>query len=137
MARDGLFPAAAAAIDPRFGTPARAIAAQALLASALAAVGSFNTIVAYFIFITVMFIALTVGGVFVLARRDAGFHVPGHPWTALTFLAMVAALLLLLLLNNPLQALLGTAIVALGLPVYYLTDRSLATPARSGQEARP
>jgi APA family basic amino acid/polyamine antiporter len=134
MARDGLFPAAAAAIDPRFGTPARAIAAQALLASALVAVGSFNTIVAYFIFITVTFIALTVGAVFVLARRDTMFHVPGHPWTALAFLAMVAVLLLLLLLNNPLQALLGIVIVALGVPVYYVTDRSVATPARSGQE---
>jgi basic amino acid/polyamine antiporter, APA family len=136
MARDGLFPAAAAAIDSRFGTPARAIAAQALLASALVAVGSFNTIVAYFIFITVAFIALTVGGVFVLARRDANFRVPGHPWTALAFLAMVGVLLVLLLLNNPLQALLGTAIVALGVPVYSVTNRSIATPASRRQEAR-
>ena len=33
MAQDGVFPAAAAALHPRFGTPARAIAIQAVLAS--------------------------------------------------------------------------------------------------------
>ncbi len=121
MARDGLFPAVAAAVHPRFGTPARAIAAQAILASVLVALGTFDTIVAYFIFITVVFIALTVAAVFVLARSDPSFEVPGHPWTAVTFLALVAGLLALLALNNPLQAILGVALVALGVPVYTLT----------------
>jgi APA family basic amino acid/polyamine antiporter len=121
MAQDGVFPAAAAAVHPRFGTPARAIAAQAVLASILVAFGTFDTIVAYFIFITVVFIALTVGAVFVLGRRDPHFRVPGHPWTALTFLTMGAGLLGLLALNNPLQAVLGVALVAAGVPVYHLT----------------
>jgi len=59
MARDGLFPAWAAAIHPRFGTPGRAIAVQATLASVLVLLGTFQTIVAYFVFITVVFIGLT------------------------------------------------------------------------------
>ena len=61
MARDGLFPAAAAAIHPRFGTPSRAIAVQATLASLLVLLGTFQTIVAYFVFITVVFIGLHRG----------------------------------------------------------------------------
>jgi APA family basic amino acid/polyamine antiporter len=128
MARDGLFPAAAASVHPRFGTPARAIAAQAILASVLVALGTFDTIVAYFIFITVAFIALTVAAVFVLARRDPSFEVPGYPWTAVTFLALVAALLALLALNNPLQAILGVVLVALGVPVYAFTRPTVAVP---------
>jgi APA family basic amino acid/polyamine antiporter len=128
MARDGLFPAAAASVHPRFGTPARAIAAQAILASVLVALGTFDTIVAYFIFITVVFIALTVAAVFVLARRDPSFEVPGYPWTAVTFLALVAALLALLALNNPLQAILGVVLVALGVPVYTFTRPTDAVP---------
>jgi APA family basic amino acid/polyamine antiporter len=128
MARDGLFPAAAAAVHPRFGTPARAIAAQAILACVLVALGTFDTIVAYFIFITVVFIALTVAAVFVLARRDPSFEVPGHPWTAVTFLAMVAGLLALLALNNPLQAILGVVLVAFGVPVYRFTRPTGAVP---------
>jgi basic amino acid/polyamine antiporter, APA family len=127
MARDGVFPAAAAAVHPRFGTPARAIAAQAAMASLLVALGTFDTIVAYFIFITVAFIALTVGAVFVLGRRDGALRVPGYPWTPVVFLAMVGGLLVLLLLNNPLQALLGVAIVAAGVPVH----RRLAQPSPS------
>jgi APA family basic amino acid/polyamine antiporter len=134
MARDGVFPAAAAAVHPRFGTPARAIGAQAVLASILVALGTFDTIVAYFIFITVVFIALTVGAVFVLARRDAAFRVPGHPWTALTFLGMVAVLLALLAANNPLQAMLGVALVAAGIPVYHLTHNAIAAPSAAATE---
>ena len=124
MAEDRLFPAAAAAVHPRFGTPARAIATQAVLASVLVGLGTFDTIVAYFVFITVVFIAATVGSVFVLRRRDPAFHVPGYPWTPLVFLLMVAVLLALLLLNNPLQAFLGLGVVAAALPVYQLIWRS-------------
>ena len=77
-----------------------------------------------FVFITVVFIAATVGSVFVLRRRDPAFHVPGYPWTPLVFLAMVAALLALLGLNNPLQALLGLGLVAAALPVYQIIRRA-------------
>ena len=137
MARDGVFPAAAAAVHPRFGTPTRAIAAQAVVACVLVALGTFETIVAYFIFITVAFIALTVAAVFVVRRRDPSLTIPGHPWTALIFLAIVGVLLLLMLLNNPLQALLGVAIVSLGAPVYRMTQRPVATPPGTHREVQP
>src|SRR5713101_3385470 len=70
MARDGVFFNGVAALHPRFGTPARAIAIQATLASLLVLSGSFNQIVAYFIFVTVLFLALTVAGLFVVRRRN-------------------------------------------------------------------
>jgi APA family basic amino acid/polyamine antiporter len=130
MAEDGLFPAAAAAVHPRFGTPARAIVTQAVLASVLVALGTFDTIVAYFVFITVVFIAAVVASVFVVRRRDPGFHVPGYPWAPLAFLLMVCVLLLLLALNNPVQALLGVGIVAAAVPVYRVIWRSRAALAQ-------
>ena len=71
-----------------------------------------------------VFIAATVGSVFVLRRRDPMFHVPGYPWTPLAFLAMVAALLALLGLYTTLQALLGLSLVAAALPVYQLIGGS-------------
>ena len=46
MARDGLFFRPVSAVHPRFGTPARAIALQAALASLLVAVGTFDQIIA-------------------------------------------------------------------------------------------
>jgi len=126
MARDGLFIPAAAAIHPRYGTPARAITIQATLASLLVLVGSFNTIISYFVFVVVIFIALTVVSLFVLRRRQPGqgvYRTPGYPVTPIVFLALIALLLFLLGGHNPKQALLGVCVVALGLPVYYLLFR--------------
>src|SRR5688500_2990654 len=47
MARDGLFLPAAAVVHPRYGTPARAVALQAALASLLVVLGNFEQIVSY------------------------------------------------------------------------------------------
>jgi APA family basic amino acid/polyamine antiporter len=126
MARDGLFIKQIAAIHPRFGTPARAIALQALLASVLVAVGTFDAIIAYFFFVTVVFIALTVAAIFVLRRKGVDtmtYRTPGYPATPIFFLLVVAALLFMLASNNPTQAFLGVGVVALGVPVYHLLFR--------------
>ncbi|MBI3951947.1 MAG: amino acid permease [Acidobacteria bacterium] len=122
MARDGLFLPNIASVHPRFGTPARAIALQAALASVLVALGTFNQIVAYFIFVTVLFIALTVAAVFVLPREQPMmpvYRTIGYPATPLIFLSLVALLLVLLAGHNPKQVILGLGVVALGVPVYH------------------
>jgi APA family basic amino acid/polyamine antiporter len=126
MARDGLFIPAAASIHPRFQTPARAIAIQAVLASILVLVGTFNAIISYFVFVVVIFLGLTVAALFVLRRKaNAGisYRTPGYPLTPIIFLLLIALLLFLLGGHNPKQASLGVGIVALGLPVYYLFFR--------------
>jgi APA family basic amino acid/polyamine antiporter len=141
MSRDGLFPSSLGRLHPTRGTPVRAIALQAVLGSVLVALGSFDAIVAYFIFVTVAFIGLTVVGLFKLrrtttmARRHDGtmpeqtktvapaYLTPGFPATALIFLGLVFVLLLMLVISRPVQALAGTAIVLLGLPVYAVIGR--------------
>jgi APA family basic amino acid/polyamine antiporter len=126
MARDRLFFKTVAEVHPRFGTPARAIALQAILASLLVAIGSFNDIVAYFFFVTIVFIALTVAAVFVFRRRkgnDSTYRTPGYPLTPLFFMLLITLLLVLLAANNPKQAFLGVGVVALGAPVYSLLFR--------------
>ena len=70
MARDGLFFPGIAAVDPRRGTPARAIAIQAALATVLALTGTFEQILDYFMVPTLAFLALALAGVFVLHRRS-------------------------------------------------------------------
>ena len=132
MARDGLFFDAVARLHPRFGTPSRAIILQAALATLLVVVGTFNQIVAYFFFVTIVFIALTVAAVFPLRRRAARhtsgeatttYRATGYPFTPLVFLVLVSLLLVLIALNNPRQAFIGVVIVALGFPVYRLIFR--------------
>jgi basic amino acid/polyamine antiporter, APA family len=126
MARDGVFFDLVAAVHPRFGTPARAIALQFAMALLLVAVGTFEQIIAYFIFVTVLFIGLTVAAVFILRRRHgelARYHLAGYPATPLFFLILVTILLVLLGSNSPKQAALGLGAVALGLPIYHLLFR--------------
>lgn len=122
MARDGLFPATVSRVHRRFGTPARAIMLQATLASILVALGGFSQIIAYFNFITVIFIALTIAAVFV-RRGESTRWIPGYPVTPLIFLSLVAVLLVLLVAANPRQSLLGVLVVALGAPVYHICYR--------------
>jgi APA family basic amino acid/polyamine antiporter len=127
MARDRVFFPAVARLDPRFGTPARAIAIQAMLASLLVMLDNFNDIVAYFIFVVVLFIALTVAAVFRLRRVQPlpapSYLTPAYPWTPIFFLALIALLLVLLGGHNPRQAVRGLAVVGAGLPVYYFFFR--------------
>lgn len=132
MARDGLFFPGVAQIHPRFGTPARAIALQAIVASLLVVVGTFSQIIAYFIFVAVIFIALTVGSLFIFRRRP-GDRPPvlarGYPFAAVIFLALVGVLLLLLAYRNPTQAFLGVAVVGAGIPIFaLLRPRSAPRP---------
>jgi APA family basic amino acid/polyamine antiporter len=127
MARDGVFIPSVAALHKRYETPARAIALQAVLASVLVVAGSFNDIISYFVFVVVVFIALTIAALFKF-RREAPdtvrYLTPGYPVTPVVFLIMIVFLLVLLGGNNPMQALLGVAVVALGLPVYLFLFRN-------------
>jgi APA family basic amino acid/polyamine antiporter len=134
MARDGAAPRFAGRIDARTGTPARAIVVQAALAAVLVVVGSFDTIVAYFVFVTVAFLALAVAGLYRLPPPELAAHrVPGWPWTPLVFLAMLLVTLVLLAAGNPRQAALGVAVVAAGVPVY----RLFVAPRRAPAAASP
>jgi APA family basic amino acid/polyamine antiporter len=139
MARDGLFTPALAAIHPRFETPARAIVLQAALASMLVLLGTFNTIISYFVFVVVIFVALTVIALFVLRHKTPGdftYRTPGYPATPIIFLLLIALLLLLLAGNSPAQAFLGVAVVALGLPAYYLVVRRKTLNLRTDDPKR-
>ena len=134
MACDGVFFKAIATVHPRFGTPARAIAIQATIASLYVALGTFNQIIGYFIFVTVLFVGLTVAGLFRIRRRSPAsvYRTWGYPLTPALFLVLVVVLLVLLAGHNPLQAGLGVAIVALGAPVYVFLFRRPLTLKPAG-----
>lgn len=126
MAGDGLFFRAAAAIHPRYQTPARSVALQALLASLLVVLGSFEQIISYFFFVVLIFVALMVLGIFILRRRGSErleYSTPGYPVTPAVFLLLVSLMLVLLAAKQPKQSFVGVGVVALGVPVYYLLFR--------------
>ncbi len=125
MARDGLMPAWVARVSPRTGAPVFAVILQASLAALLVILGTFDAIVAYFVFATVLFLGLMVVGLFRFRRRQpaAAYQTPLFPWTPILFLASVVLVLVLLAAGRPREVALGLGVVALGLPVYYLLFR--------------
>lgn len=132
MAGDGLFLKSVAQTHPRFGTPARAVVIQGAVACLLVAVGSFEQIIAYFFFIVVFFLGLTVTGLFILRRRprssESVILTPGYPATPVAFLILIAIMLVLLATRSPREAALGCVVVLLGWPVY---DWVIAKQSRS------
>lgn len=127
MARDGVFLSSVAVLHKRYDTPARAIALQAALASVLVIAGTFDQILSYFIFVVILFIALTIIALFKFRREDSSnvrYLTPGYPVTPIIFLVKIAILLVLMGSDKPKQTLLGVGVVALGLPVYLFLFRN-------------
>jgi APA family basic amino acid/polyamine antiporter len=128
MARDGAAPAFVGRVDERTGAPVRAIAIQAALACLLVLLGTFDSIVPYFVFVTVGFLGLAVLGLSRLRRREAapagGYVTPLFPATAGLFLLSTAVVLALMALGRTRESALGLGVVALGVPAYYARRRA-------------
>jgi APA family basic amino acid/polyamine antiporter len=127
MARDGMFLPAAASVHPRFHTPAVAIVAQALWSAVLVSSTSLSQLVSYTGFAVVLFSAVAVAALFVLRRREP--HAPrpfrawGYPWAPAIFVVASVVMLVNEIMRNGVTALAGLAVIAAGVPVYYVFAR--------------
>jgi basic amino acid/polyamine antiporter, APA family len=132
MAADGVFFPRLARLHPVHRTPAAAIAVQAGWASVLVLSGSFSQLVDYVAFADWIFFGLTVAGLFVYRSRDRKeglapppgvFRTPGYPWTPAIFVAAAAFVVASSVVANPRNALMGSGLLALGVPVYWYWSR--------------
>src|ERR1700722_6742878 len=113
MARSGAFFPAFGRIHSRFGTPANAILLQTLLALAVLLLGAFDRILSYIIFSAVLFLGLAASTLFRLHEPVRGWWFPIAP---ISFIVLSVLVALLILMHNPLPALIGVAIVLCGVP---------------------
>ena len=140
MARDGIFSRASpGCIRGREGTVA--IALQGIWAIAIALAGNYEQILNYFVAIDCLFFGLTATCIFVFRRRDArrttgsakpptyGYRVPGHPWTTGFFITACWLVVASTLYKYPMNGLIGVAIVATGIPIYFIWGVSQARKA--------
>ena len=125
MARDGAFFPLFARLSPRFGTPIYAILLQTGLALLLLTLGAFDRILAYIIFTVVLFLAISAAALFRL-RPVARWWFPAAP---ILFIAGCASVALLILLHDPLPALLGVAVVLSGDVLRRIVSRQGRPPA--------
>jgi len=121
MANDGLFFKSFGDLHPRFNTPHRATIIQVFLAVILILSGSFQQIISYFFFVVMLFIAMTVAGLFKIHKKEfSGYKTFLYPLTPIFFISVTLIVMLMIAMQNPLQSFLGAGVVLLGIPVYYL-----------------
>jgi APA family basic amino acid/polyamine antiporter len=133
MANDGLFVEWAAALHPRFGTPARAIILQGLWACALVMTDTYRGLFTRVVYTEWIFFGLLAVGVFLLRRRPdyaPPFRMPWAPALTLGFAASCVAIVVNQVVSDPMNSLIGLAAVAAGLPVYYFWLAPRARQAR-------
>ena len=138
QARDGLFFRKFAGIQPQYRTPSFAIIAQGAWATVLVVTGSYETLVDYAMFALWLSYALMVAGVIVLRRKRPDLPRPyrmwGYPVTPILFLAITAWFLINMLITRPVPSLAGVALIATGVPVYFVWAKR-GTTVRAKTEA--
>jgi APA family basic amino acid/polyamine antiporter len=106
------------------GVPANAILVQSSLAIIFILTSSFESVLVFSGFILASNSLVTVLGVFVLRRRQPDLPRPyrtfAYPLTPIVYLALTAWTLWFVLINKPMESLLGLGVIAAGFVVYYL-----------------
>lgn len=124
MAADGLFFQSFARLHPRYRTPAMAIVAQGIWASALLATRSYGQLLDYVTFADWIFFGATAATLFLYRRRDGtaavpgSFRIPGYPWTILLFILASVYVVIGSIRSNPVNALRGSLLLAAGVPAF-------------------
>lgn len=133
MARDGVFLQAFAALHPRFRTPVLAIAVQGVWPATLTLWGTYGDLLDYVVFGDWIFFGLTAAALPVLRRRDqqAGaadpmFRAWAYPWSMVLFVLAAAYVVVGSVASNPGNAVRGTALMLLGVPVFLWSRRQHA-----------
>jgi len=132
MARDGLFFGKLAEVHPRFGTPAVAVIAGSAWAMVLAVSGTFEQLYTYVVLSSWIFFVLGAAALFLYRRRrpDAPrpFRTPGYPVTPALFILAAVAVVVNTLAAKPTQGAIELAILATGVPAYFIWRRRSAAP---------
>jgi APA family basic amino acid/polyamine antiporter len=127
MAKDGLFFKRVARVHPRFRTPGFSIFIQAVWASALTLLGSFEQIFTFAMFMAILFWIWATASVFTLRKKRPDLPRPyktwGYPVVPTIFIVTSVAILLNTLLEKPVEAVAGILLTALGVPVYFYWKR--------------
>jgi basic amino acid/polyamine antiporter, APA family len=142
MARDNLFFPWAGKEHPRFHTPANALVLHGVLAFLFILTGSFDMLADIFTFVAWLVYLLGAIGIFVLRKKmpdqPRPYRVWGYPFLPLLFILFAAFYVVSTIWNDVnnyisgetpvINSLLGLAITALGIPLYWYFKRIKTVP---------
>ncbi len=114
-------------VHPTFHTPALALWANALIAIGLVFTKTFDQIMTYSTVVISVFFTLAVFGVMILRRRQPKAERPyrawGYPWTPILFCLTMIGFIADVCVKEPKESAFGFLLLALGLPLYWLSRR--------------
>ena len=119
MAEDGLFFRKVAEVNETTHVPVVAIALQGAAAIAIALSGTYGQILSYVVSVDFIWFGMTGAALFLFRKRDpsrAGFSAPGHPFTTGIFVFACGLIVVATLASNPVNSLIGFAILLAGIP---------------------
>ena len=123
MSRDKTFFKQAASVHPTYNTPDKALFIQAIWAILLLFSGSFDQLTDMLVFAAFLFYAATAVGLIYLRIKvpnmERGYKVIGYPVVPILFLLFCITICVMTLINQPYEAMMGMALIASGLPVYW------------------
>jgi len=133
MARDGVFFQSLARVSKGTRVPVIALVVQAVWAGVLALSGTFDQLTDLAIFAFWLFYGMVTAAVFVFRKREPDATRPyrtwGYPVVPALFVLVTIYLIVFTLINAPLQSVIGLAIIAAGLPVYwYFASKNPKSP---------
>ena len=126
MSKDGLFFKKAGSLNKN-SVPGVALWIQCIWASVLCLSGKYGDLLVYSTFASLLFYILTIGGLFILRRKEPDADRPykafGYPYIPILYILLTLAICVDLLIYDSINAGMGLLIVLLGIPIYYLTNR--------------
>jgi basic amino acid/polyamine antiporter, APA family len=128
MANDGVFFRLISRIHPKSRVPVFAIALQGVFAMIITLSGRYEQILNYVVSADFIFFGLTATCIFVFRRNEAKdstvqWRIPGHPFSTIVFIAICWLVVLSTIYEYPQNSVIGLALIAAGIPVYFIWRR--------------
>ncbi len=140
MSEEKNFFAFAGKVNPKYNTPSNSLWFQAIWATILVLIGSFDMLMDMFVFITWIFYGFAAYGIFVLRKKmpdtKTSYKLKGYPYLPIIFIAFSTLYVLITLYNDISEyaagrshiivSVFGLVLAALGVPLYwYFRKRAL------------
>ena len=126
MSKEGLFFKKAAELN-RFAVPGFALWVQCAWACLLCLSGSYNDLLTYATFASLIFYCVTLAGIFALRKKEPDaerpYKVPFYPITPIIYILITVGICLILLSTQTASTVKGLLLVGLGVPIYYFIKK--------------
>jgi APA family basic amino acid/polyamine antiporter len=126
MAEDGVFFRAVGRVSAATRVPVVAIVMQSIWTVVILLTGKYEQILNYVVCMDWIFFGVSASCLFAFRKRNLGeanMPMPGHPWTTGIFCLICLLIVVNTVIRYPANTLIGIAILASGVPVYFLWNR--------------